>query len=1472
MSKIIGIDLGTSSIGLSVRDTDKGYDLRDQLDFFTSAIFRSGVGVGKQGEFSYAAKRRGFRCVRNLYKVRKYRKWSTLKLLIENGLCPLPIADWERWCKYDKARGLCRKYPVDVVDFERWIRLDFDGDGKADYTSPYQLRAELMERQFDFKNQIERYKLGRALYHMAQRRGFKSSKGETLKDEKVDTNDDIQDVDVVEKLKESELNHAQNLENYRNEHHLPTIGCALAFLEKSGVRVRASEYTFVRSQLKDEIHAIFEYQQGLDTDSELYNHLVSEKKNEGTIFYKNPLRSQKGSVGKCTLEPNKPRCPISHPEFEKFRAWHFINDIRYKLQPSTDNLDWLSLTIEQKQKLYRDKFLRVKTTFKFEEIRGWMEKELGLVLKSDGAQKTVNFKDSTSVSGCPIIGRLKNLLGDDWENISFQAERVNEKTGEIYKVTYDALSLWHICFSSEDEDFVYEFAHGILHFDDSKSKRLVSIWGAIPQGYAMLSLKAIRNINRFLQKGLKYSDAALLAKLPEIFGEASWQENEDDILSKIVTLTEQNRRNKRIINIANTLIADYKSKGYNEDAHYNERFAEYNTQYKLDEDDLADVRKATLASIGNMVWNEMSELEKDSVLQQVANLYQQFFASSKRTYYILPRLIDDFKCYLSDHFEFLHCPNNFHSTIDPDKPCQCPACKLLNKLYHPSMIEFYKPAQLNDEGQLLLGSPVIGALKNPMAMRVLHTLRNRLNILLKNGIIDSETRVVVELARDLNDANERWAIEAYDRQRENENKEFENILKEYYPTRQITSGDIHKARLLLEQCGIDSVSDYTNSGKEKVSEQSKRRLQNIYQKEITKYRLWLEQGGCCIYTGHPINISTLLDDNLVDIEHTIPRSLSFDDSMANLTLCDAHYNRFIKKNGMPTQMMNYDHDANGYSAILPRLKFWKDKVNNLKERVDYWASRSKRAVNKDSKDTCIRQRHLWQMEFDYWNSKLQRFTLKEVTSGFRNNQLNDTRIISRYAYLYLKTVFSRVEVQKGNTTAAFRKIFGLQQPDEKKDRSLHSHHAKDATMLTLIPVSSIREKMLFLFNSMQEENHFNGHSQKYKDLERQLNSECRRCQVGSVSDIDSYIDDNIVVEHISRNRNLTPAMKKVRVRGKILPLRDSEGNVEFCTDANGNYIHDEFGNCVPKAKYYKTGRCIRGKLHGDTFYGAITQAKKDKDGSFLRDNEGKIISGDIVFVVRRKLEYADNASESGFKSWDELESLIVDKSVFHIMRSQFNPDTTFKEACEQGIYMLDRKGNRVNLIRHVRCITSVKNPLKIKRQTYLSAKEYHQYYYAAMGDLYAMCRYQSLDNRITKYQPWSLFNISENRNLGLDDIPIEIPYEKNNEIKLSLTQTIKVGDTILVYQNTPIELYGLSNVQLNNHLYVVRGFETDGNRIVLKKSINAQSDKELGKGESIKNFNELPSKIRCGIKTLKFLVEGTDFDITPSGKISLRNE
>lgn len=1443
MTKTLGIDMGTSSIGLSVRETDSGKTIQDQLEYCTSVIFKTGVGNSKTGEFSYAAERTRHRSVRRLYQARKYRIWETLKKLIEFDFCPLSHEDLERWSRYDKAKGLKRQYPVDSHKFEEWVRLDFNGDGVSDYSSPFQLRAELMEKQFDFENQVDRFKLGRAIYHIAQRRGFKSSKGETIKEnEKIaaEKNEEHDlEIDLTAELKKSEEKKSKDLVAYMNLNGFKTVGCAFAQLENDGLRVRASEYQAVRSQYKDEINEIFKFQEGLDTNGIFYKGIVSEKKGEGSIFYKRPLRSQKGLIGKCTLEPSKSRCAVSHPDFETFRAWSFINNIKYR-RNNSDN--WLELTTETKQQLFNEKFLRVTTSFKFEEIQKWLEKKNGFRISYK--EKTINYKENTNVSGCPISGRLKKIFGEDWNELLIKTtkKRINKKTGEVHDISYNTNDIWHICFSFDETENVEVFAKSELLFDNEKTKELVRLWGAIPQGYSMLSLKAIKNINRFLKRGFIYTEAVLLAKLPEILGEELWVENEDNIIKSVEELLHQNRETKRIYSIVNSLIANYKSLGFNDDLNVNERIADNTTGYKLTASDFEEIEKSAQESYGFRVWESMPKIEKEEILHEVAKYYQRFFASLKRDYVKLPKLGDTIKKYLCENFSFLRCANNFEDKNDDKLVCSCIACKKLNKLYHPSLIEFYKPAkevyvENNDLilSKRLLESPVIGAFKNPMAMRAMHILRKQINALLISGLIDEDTRIVIETARDLNDANMRWAIEAFQREREKENKEFEAAIKEHFPTRIISNDDIDKARLLIDQQNISEI--LTLKKEEIIDTGNKKRTEKIdtYKKDVTKYRLWLEQGCRCIYTGKLINITTLFDENKVDFEHTIPRSISFDNSLANLTVCDAYFNRMQKKNQIPTQLDEYD-------SILSRIQPWIEKVEKLKDNVEFWRGKSKSAQDKDYKDFAIRQRHLWQMEQDYWRNKVERFTMKEVTTGFKNSQLVDTRMITKYAYHYLRSVFSKVEVQKGSVTADFRKILGVQGVIEKKNRDKHSHHAIDATMLTLIPVSAKRDRMLELFFKIAEGKKLN---RDVSSLKSELDKEVRGLGIGrDVSLIGRFIEENILINHISKDQTLVPSRKKARKRGKEIFVKNSQGET---------------------VNKWINGDIIRGKLHGETFYGAIKQALKDENGTFLKNDDGNVKVGEEVFyVVRKDLKFRKNTNDTGFYDWEDMEKVIVNKRLLIMMQKQFETGVSFKDACEKGIYMLDKKGNRVNRIRHIRCYApQIKNPLVIKRHTYLSDKTYKQSYYAEMRGLYVMCKYVSQDMGEKKFVIYSLFDISQNRQNGLEDIPTIIHNLKGQ--KLELKSIIKDGEMILLYKDKKDELVEMDLSQLSERLYVVRGFESDGNRIILQKHNNAQPYKELGKGESVRDYAQMPNKIRSGINTLKFLQKEIDFEMNANG-------
>lgn len=1388
---VLGVDPGTGSLGLVVRDTETE-ELMEQVKFASVDIVRSGVIESGQNKYtSFAAERRGYRNARTRYLHRKWRKQETLKLLIDKKniegsikhlLCPLNPEDLERWVHYDKAKGLKREYPVDAVAFAHWLMMDFDEDGEVDgYTSPYQIRKELLERQFDFSNPEDCYKLGRALYHITQKRGFRSSKGDTISDAELPVEDIPQD-DDFDAMEYSEQKKSKRLTEYMAEKGIQdkSVGYALAMLEDEGIRLRDSEYQVVRKQLKDEVKAIFEYQEQLSTDSYLYKRLVSEKKGEGTIFYQQPLRSQRGKVERCSLEPMRKRCKASHPEFEKYRAWSLINNIKIRL-PEDGELH--TLPFELRQRLYNEKISKiVSKTFDFASIRRWIEKEYHLSNSLSVKAKTINYYDDQSVAGCPTIGRLQKLLGDNWEAWTQESDQIRQKkNGTEHHIEYNALTLWHVCTEAENETFVEDFAKNKLHFDDAKTKELVRLHKNASDEYANLSLNALQKINRFLVRGFNNYEATLLANLPSLIGAKLWKEHSEEIEAHLQDIIASNREQKSLLNIANKLIAGYNSLDEKEQC--------ADRTYKLDDSDLRDVEKAITESVGKVSWDHKPQDEKDAIIQQVATLYQQFFASEKRTYYKMPTDMERICEYLKVAFGI---------ELGAD-----------NQLYTPYDNKYYPQATQGKDGRPQLCSPVKGALRNPAAMRILHLIKRRVNALLKDKQLDitaENTRVVVELPREVNDANMRRAIDIYQNRRKKENDIFKALIKE---TCDDEDERLQKTRLLIEQCPNYVLADFN----EKL--QKNKAYNDKLEYATTKYRLWLEQGCIDLYTGQPIPFSGLFNDNLYDIEHTIPRSIVLTDGLENKTITSASFNRKVKGNLLPSQLANYQ------SVILPNLQPWKDRVERLDGRVKYWQKETKRAFDEDRKNYCIVQRHLWQMELDYWTSKLERFLITEVTTSFVSKQMSDTRVISKYVFHYLKSFFTRVDMQYGSTTATFRKIYGL----PEKDRSNHTHHAIDAAMLAFIPSSARRDAMLRLFYQIDEEKKA-GHTDEMSWLKAKLEQEKNLTLYGSkftkakgarMIDIVNQLKDTMMVNHVVKDQTLTPARK----RGSI--------------KKNGERI-----------RIMKTGDCIRGQIHKESFFGAIKPWTIDKEGNFLRDDQGLPYTTNIKYVKRCKLQLKQGRGE-GFTDWADLEKRIIDKALFKQLKGQAN-GLSFKDACAKGFIVKRKVDGRIvkNKIRHVRCeIPSNLSHFPTKKHVFLSDKDYKQYYYAESADLQYCCEYKGSNE--TAYVSYTLYDLSMNMKAGKEPFPKSIQGKRE---MLNLSRVLTKGEMVLLYKESEDELKSLDKAQLAKRLFHIMGFEKPA--VIKLTKHNYSVAKDEGKGKASDDFEELikMNKIRMSVSKL----------------------
>ena len=456
----------------------------------------------------------------------------------------------------------------------------------------------------------------------------------------------------------------------------------------------------------------------------------------------------------------------------------------------------------------------------------------------------------------------------------------------------------------------------------------------------------------------------------------------------------------------------------------------------------------------------------------------------------------------------------------------------LKKLYHPSMMEVYPRVQrTNNHGVYQLGSPRIDSVRNPMAMRSMFRLRKLVNRLLEEGKIDSDTEIHIEFARELNDANKRNAIALFTKDNQKKNDEARKKI-------------------------IDIMGkDY-----------------DVKDDDILKYILWEEQGHICLYTGRQIAISDFVGTSQkFDIEHTIPRSVGGDSTRMNLTLCDSRFNRDVKKTKLPAELPNHDE-------IMARINDWREKYESLDGQIRKLKGKSKGATTKKQKDDIISKRHLLELQRDYWRGKYLRFMMESVPEGFSRRQGTDISVISKYARLYLKSLFKHVYTVKGIATSDFRKIWGIQKTYSKKERVNHVHHCIDAIVIACIGLDEYNKLGSYYHD---EENHeWYGMSKAY----------FKKPWPTFVEDI-KKVQDEILVYHY------TPDNMPKQGRRRIL----------LDVDING---------LKKKKKVLCKGDAARGSLHKDTYYGAIMKSDEDTPFYVVRKNVDSHLSDlDIKNIV-----------------------------------------------------------------------------------------------------------------------------------------------------------------------------------------------------------------------------------------------------------------
>jgi len=458
MAIVLGLDLGTNSIGWALIDDEKEKIIGAGSRIFPEGVVNLGEGEGR--ETSKNASRTEARGKRRQFFRRRLRRRYLLRVLAKNKMCPIV---------YEKVKVWTNNEVFEDEQFIDWIRLN-----------PYELRAKAIQEE------ISLFELGRIFYHMIQRRGFLSNS------RSAGTDDNEKGVIFKGDVKIGKIGITETQDNVEE---FKTLGTYLKQIQPKEYepyvanleRIR-NRYT-TRQMYIDEFELIWEKQASLHTEltEELKTLLGGRKKdgysNDGVLFHQRPLRSQKHLVGKCSFETKKTKCQLSAIPFEEFRVYQWINTVECngkKLNESERNV--LTNQLFSKEKV---KFMALRKAIK----------------KADSSFQ-FNYKDDDNIVGTHTISQLSNkkYFGDNWFNLS-------EKEQE---------DIWHVLYSFEDKDALKNYANRKWGFDDSKADKISKF--RLKDGYANLSRKAINNILPFLKLGVVYDKAVALGGIKNAFG------------------------------------------------------------------------------------------------------------------------------------------------------------------------------------------------------------------------------------------------------------------------------------------------------------------------------------------------------------------------------------------------------------------------------------------------------------------------------------------------------------------------------------------------------------------------------------------------------------------------------------------------------------------------------------------------------------------------------------------------------------------------------------------------------------------------------------------------------------------------------------------------------------------------------------------------------------------------------------------
>ncbi len=474
--KRLGIDLGTSSLGWAILDDDElchfdktGSHAPSPIDCGV-IVFPEGMERDKSDNLtSPAAERRLKRAARRLIFRRKLRKFQLLRALIDLGMCPIQEESLQRW----KSEGI---YPTNDGPFMEWLSA-------THHHNPY------IDRKHAAEGPVDPLTLGRALYHIAQRRGFKSSRKEQLATFEAQ---DEANAKSRKKKDDETTQTKQAIEELTQKLKGRTLGQYFYDCYERGVKIRKQKTGRVE-HYEAEFKVIAEKQQ---LTSEVADRL------KAILFFQRPLKIQRHLVGKCLIEHSisyqildketgerqtkqrvrYPRCLTSHPAFERFRALCFLNNLRVSEDSPHEGVRLgkgdpaRELTADERNNMLKTLTRKGDITVKQLLPKGLFS----------------NYRPTDDAPVMPITWAFSTL----------------GLPSEQWQKALNAL----VDFDDLEKLRAWSIKH--FHFDEKQAHKFIRI--DVTTERAQYSLHAIRKILPYLEAGMKLRKATFCAKLEDV--------------------------------------------------------------------------------------------------------------------------------------------------------------------------------------------------------------------------------------------------------------------------------------------------------------------------------------------------------------------------------------------------------------------------------------------------------------------------------------------------------------------------------------------------------------------------------------------------------------------------------------------------------------------------------------------------------------------------------------------------------------------------------------------------------------------------------------------------------------------------------------------------------------------------------------------------------------------------------------------